>query len=398
MIDPGTLLLVVVAIGASFFAAWTIGAGSSGSTPFAPAVGANAITTLRAAFIVGILGFIGAVLQGAAVTETVGAGLIDDVTLSPLASALALTIAATYIAAGVFAGYPIATAFAITGSVVGVGLSMGGSPAWDTYTTIGLYWLVTPIVVAPPAYVVTKLLRGDAVSERLVVSALAFAVGLVVAHMEFLFLGPPGEQTSIAVAAADSIPGPPIVGITGSTIAIAGLITWLTDRSVVRDPVRAQQRFLVALGGLVAFTAGAGKVGLAVGPLLPLAEGSLPIPAIWPVLVFGGAGILIGSWMAAPRMIKALSQDYSSLGPRRATAVLVPSFVIAQAGIVLGVPMAFNQIFISAMAGVGYAVGGDTVSERKLVVTALAWIGSLIFGLIVGYGLYSIVSAVSGVA
>ncbi len=397
MVDLGTATLAVVAIGASLFAAWSIGAGSSGSTPFAPAVGANAITTLRAAFVVGILGFVGAVLQGAAVTETVGEGLVVGVTLSPLASAIALSIAATYIAAGVFAGYPIATAFAITGSVVGVGLAMGGAPAWDTYVTIVLYWLLTPIVVAPPAYAMTKVLRGETVPNRRVVPALAAIVGLIVANMEFLVLGPPGEQASLAGTIAAELPGSAVFGTIVATLAVAGLLASVSRRSIDRDAVRAQRRFLLALGALVAFTAGGGKVGLAVGPLLPLAEGALPFAAIVPVLLLGGVGILLGSWMAAPRMIKALAQDYSELGPNRATAVLVPSFIIAQIGIFLGVPMSFNQIFIAAMAGVGYATGSDTVSERKLVITAIAWIGSLVFGLIVGYGVYAAVTMVTGV-
>jgi PiT family inorganic phosphate transporter len=56
------LLLSVVAGLASLFMAWTIGAGSAGSTPFAPAVGARAIPVMRAAFLVGILAFAGAIV------------------------------------------------------------------------------------------------------------------------------------------------------------------------------------------------------------------------------------------------------------------------------------------------------------------------------------------------
>ena len=59
-----SLATLVVAGLASFFMAWAIGAGSSGSTPFAPAVGANAISIMRAGFLVGLLGLAGAVLQG----------------------------------------------------------------------------------------------------------------------------------------------------------------------------------------------------------------------------------------------------------------------------------------------------------------------------------------------
>lgn len=115
----------MVAAVASLFMAWAIGAGSSGSTPFAPAVGANAITVMRAGFVVGILGLAGAVFQGANVSEAVGGDLIVGMPLSPLAATIALSTAALLVAAGVFAGYPIATAFTVTGAVVGTGLAMG---------------------------------------------------------------------------------------------------------------------------------------------------------------------------------------------------------------------------------------------------------------------------------
>ena len=389
MVDPGTAVLLVVAISASFFAAWTIGAGSSGSTPFAPAVGANAISTMQAAFIVGLLAFAGAVLQGAAITETIGAGLIEGETLTPLAAVVALVIASVYIAAGVFRGYPIATAFAITGSIVGVGLAMGGDPAWDTYAELVLYWLLTPVLVAPPVYVLTKLLRGDRFPDRLLVPVLAASVGAVVANMEFLVLGPPGEEASIATVLGSALPIPLLAGIVVVTMGLAAATGAVVRRDTLGDPVGAQRRFLLALGGLMAFTAGAGKVGLAVGPLLPLLEGVSGSVSILPVLVFGGIGMLFGTWMAAPRMIKALTQDYSMLGPRRSIAILIPSFVIAQVGVFLGLPMSFNQIFISAIAATGYAVGAKSVSERKLIITAAAWVGSIFFGLGIGFGAFT---------
>lgn len=393
--DAGTVVLIVVALAASFFAAWTIGAGSSGSTPFAPAVGANAITTMRAAFLVGVLAFAGAVLQGAAITETIGEGLIEGVTLSPLAAAVALVIASVYIAAGVFEGYPIATAFAITGSIVGVGLAMGGDPAWGTYAELVAYWLVTPVAVAPPVYAITKLLRSDAYRESVTVALLAGAVGAVVANMEFLLLGPPGEQASVATAVGGVVPGPALVGRLVITVVIATAVGWIVYRDADADSVRAQRRLLLGLGALMAFTAGGGKVGLAVGPLLPLAETMTTSNPITPVLLFGGVGMLLGTWMAATRMIKALTQDYSMLGPRRAIAIFIPSFVIAQVGIALGLPMSFNQIFIASIAGTGYAVGSKTVSERKFLVTAVAWVGSIAFGLAVGYGVYAGISGVT---
>jgi len=46
--------LVGVAVLTCLFMAWVLGANSN-SPPFAPAIGANAISTMQAAFLIGIL-------------------------------------------------------------------------------------------------------------------------------------------------------------------------------------------------------------------------------------------------------------------------------------------------------------------------------------------------------
>jgi PiT family inorganic phosphate transporter len=92
-------------------------------------------------------------------------------------------------------------------------------------------------------------------------------------------------------------------------------------------------------------------------------------------------------------MIKALAQDYSSLGPRRSIAALIPSFVIAQAAVFLGVPVSFNEVIVSAIVGSGYAAGGAGVSGRKMAYTVLAWVGSLALAGGVSYGAFLAVSS-----
>jgi PiT family inorganic phosphate transporter len=92
-------------------------------------------------------------------------------------------------------------------------------------------------------------------------------------------------------------------------------------------------------------------------------------------------------------MIKALAQDYSSLGPRRSIAALIPSFAIAQVAVFLGVPVSFNEIIVSAIIGSGYAAQNTGVSRKKMVFTVLAWVGSLALALGVGYGLFFAVSS-----
>jgi PiT family inorganic phosphate transporter len=88
-------------------------------------------------------------------------------------------------------------------------------------------------------------------------------------------------------------------------------------------------------------------------------------------------------------MIKALAQDYSSLGPLRSIAALIPSFVIAQTAVAFGIPVSFNEIVVSAIIGAGYAASDAGVSRKKIIYTVLAWIGSLAGALAFSYGAYA---------
>ncbi|RZH68865.1 inorganic phosphate transporter [Natrinema altunense] len=395
MVDIATFGTFAVAAVASLFMAWAIGAGSSGSTPFAPAVGANAISVMRAGFLVGLLGFAGAVLQGANVSEAVGTELIaGDVTLSSVAATLALLIAAGLVAIGIFTGYPIATAFTVTGAVIGTGLAMGGDPAWAKYTEIATLWVLTPFVGGSIAYAVARALRAEVIAEESLIIVLAAIVGAIVANIEFAILGSSaGGGASIAQASSTSLPGPAVAGTALATLAIAALWAVAIGVDLRNGTERGERHFLLILGGLVAFSAGGSQVGLAIGPLIPL-SGDLDLPLL-AMLVGGGFGLLIGSWTGAPRMIKAISQDYSSLGPRRSIAALIPSFIIAQAAVFYGIPVSFNEIIVSAIIGSGYAAAGagGGVSARKMGVTVLAWVGSLAGAVTVSFIGYTAVAA-----
>ncbi|TQQ80850.1 inorganic phosphate transporter [Halonotius terrestris] len=392
MVGTETLLLFVVASAASLFMAWSIGAGSSGSTPFAPAVGANAISVMRAGLIVGVLGFLGAVLQGANVTEAVGTELIIGEPLTAGAAIVGLLTAAALVAVGVFAGYPIATSFTVTGAVVGVGLAMGGAPAWAKYIEIVTLWTLIPFVGGGVAFGIARLLRGDRFHEDYLIALLGGVIGVLVVTIDFALLGPGDGSGSIAGSLGPSLPLPPVGGVATGVVVVtllagvaATAVLWAALR---QDRATGQRRFLLVLGGLVAFSAGGSQVGLAIGPLVPLLGSGINIP-LWAVLVGGGFGLLVGSWTGAPRMIKAISQDYSSLGPRRSIAALIPSFAIAQVAVAFGIPVSFNEIIVSAIVGSGYAAGNAGVSRGKMGYTVLAWIASLVGSFVIGYGVYS---------
>jgi len=395
MVALETLSTFLIAAAASLFMAWAIGAGSSGSTPFAPAVGANAISVMRAGLIVGVLGFLGAVFQGANVTEAVGTELVIGEPLTATAAIVGLITAAVLVAIGVFAGYPIATAFTVTGAIVGVGLAMGGTPAWPKYAESSTLWVLTPFVGGGIAYGIARLLRGDRFHEDYLIAALGGVIGFIIANVGFAFLGPPDGAGSIAGTLGAGLL-PTVGGVDGGRLAVglgvallSTAVLWLALR---RDRTAGQRRFLLVLGGLVAFSAGGSQVGLAIGPLIPLLGAiEIPLPA---VLAGGGFGLLLGSWTGAPRMIKALAQDYSALGPRRSIAALIPSFAIAQTAVAFGIPVSFNEIIVSAIVGSGYAAGNAGVSREKMVYTVLAWVGSLVLSFVLAYGIFFLITMV----
>jgi PiT family inorganic phosphate transporter len=232
------------------------------------------------------------------------------------------------------------------------------------------------------------MLTGESLPERPLTAGLAGLVGAILANVGFALLGSAGEQASVASVLGSGLgvggAGPPAV-----SLAIAALVAIAVYADLGRDREGAQRRFLLAMGGLVAFSAGGSQVGLAIGPLVPIfTEVGVPV---WALLVGGGVGLLAGSWTGAPRMIKAISQDYASMGPRRSISALIPSFAIAQTAVAFGIPVSFNEIIVSAIVGAGYAAGDAGVSREKMGYTVLAWIGSLVGAFALGYGVYSAV-------
>jgi phosphate/sulfate permease len=395
--DP-FLLIVAVAVIASLSIAWALGA-SSNSPPFAPAVGANAVPTMRAAFLVGTFAALGAIAQGGSISETVGNDLISGVSITPLAATAGLPTAAAFIAVGVRTGYPIPAAFAITGAVIGAGLSLGGNPAIGTYQRLAAFWVAVPFVSVSIAYGTATLLRREDVPEELGVPLLAGIVGFVLANVQLaVFPAASGGTLAGFVAALFGLEitlfdSYTLLALVAS-LAFGTLVFYAMYRSMLRSVKGGIRQFLIGLGAVVAFSSGGIQVGLATGPLEPLFD-SLGTPGFL-LLLLGSIGILLGAWMGSPRLLQAVSRENSQLGVRRSIAALVPGFIITQVAIALGIPISFNNIIISSVIGSGLVVGSAGVSGRKIGVTVAAWLVTLVASAGVAFGLYRALALVSG--
>ncbi|SEQ79873.1 inorganic phosphate transporter [Natrinema salaciae] len=401
MVALSFAVLVGAAILTSLFMAWVLGANSN-SPPFAPAIGANAISTMQAAFVIGLLAAAGALMQGGSISETVGADLIDGVTITPLAATAGLLTAAGFMAIGIYTRYPIPAAFATTGAMVGVGLSLGGDPAMATYRRLGTFWLLVPIMSGGLAYATATILRRDDVPETVGVPLLAGVVGAILANVRLGAIpDPDADQGTLARFVSQLVGGGPTVvsGVDLGTVLVtigAGLVAFYWVRERVRVSVeRGIRSFLLVLGGIVAFSSGGSQVGLATGPLENLFRVELGLPGTL-LLAIGATGILAGAWMGAPRLLQATSREYAQLGVRRSIAALVPGFIIAQLAIALGIPISLNNIVLSGVIGGGLAGGSAGVSRRKVGVTIAFWLLTLGSSVVVSYGLYRLFATVAG--
>jgi Phosphate/sulphate permeases len=393
----GFWALIIVATLTSFATAWAVGANSN-SPPFAPAIGANAVSTMRAAFLIGVLAALGALTQGGAISETVGAALIDNVQITSLAATAGLLTATGFMAFGVYTGYPVPAAFATTGAMVGVGLSLGGDPAIDTYRRITIFWALVPVVSGGLAYLTATILRREDIPETVGVPLLAAIVGGIIANIQLSVIPSPAgqSQSSIAEVVSRQVESPAI-GTLDTVVVIVTLAVAAVSFQFIRRRTQASvdsgiRTFLILLGSVVAFSSGGSQVGLATGPLENLYRIELGLPSIL-LLALGATGILAGAWMGAPKLLQATSREYAQLGVRRSIAALVPGFIIAQLAITLGIPISFNNIIISGVIGGGLAGGSAGVSRRKIGVTIAFWLITLVSSVGIGFGLYKVLAA-----
>jgi phosphate/sulfate permease len=294
---------------------------------------------------------------------------------------------------GVYTGYPVPAAFATTGAMVGVGLSLGGSPAVDTYRRIATFWVLVPPVSGGLAYLTATVLRRDDIPETVGVPLLAGVVGGIVANIQLSVIpSPPGATQSSLAGFVSRLVGSPAVGGVDLGVVVVTLLMAAGSFQVIRRQTqesvdRGIKTFLVVLGSVVAFSSGGSQVGLATGPLENLYRAELGLPGIV-LLAVGATGILGGAWMGAPRLLQATSREYAQLGIRRSIAALVPGFIIAQTAIALGIPISFNNIIISGVIGGGLAGGSAGVSRKKIGVTLVFWVLTLVTSVGIGFGVY----------
>ncbi len=147
--------MILLFLTSGLFLGWSLGANDA-SNIFGAAVGSKMVTFRRAAIIASIFVILGAVIQGAGASQTLGE--LGTVNAVGGAFTVALAAAITVYMMTKFA-LPVSTTQAIVGAIIGWNLFTGNSTDSETLSQIVVTWISGPIIGAVFAILLYILLK-----------------------------------------------------------------------------------------------------------------------------------------------------------------------------------------------------------------------------------------------
>ena len=441
-------LVLIAAMVIAAYMAWNIGANDVANA-MGTSVGSGALTLKRAILVAAIFEFLGAVLFGSHVTDTIRKGVLDfgdgdfgyDLSQKLMYGFMAaLLAAAIWLTVATKMGLPVSTTHSIVGGVIGVGLFIQPSSVnWGKVSEIVLSWVISPLLGAILAflsfYAIKKLIMEHEYPlqrTKLLAPVLAFPTFFVLGlALQFKALKGffknldsrgiidsanwlPAKENGSFNPMADSawIPLNSIfVAIAIGTVASVVMAAAIRRYQFKEEGYAGMERVFIWLQIItacyVAFAHGANDVANAIGPMAAIwdistsTDGTLSKDGVevpLGLLLLGGIGITIGVATWGYKVMDTIGTKITHITPSRgfaaefgaATTVLIFSMPF------LAVPISTTHTLVGAVVGVGLAGGASAVDFRVFAKIAGSWVVSLPFAGIGAVILY-ILFAGSGV-
>jgi len=155
---------IAAGIAVAVFLAWNNGSNNAANM-IGTAVGAGVISLRKALAISALATFVGALLLGKYVTNTVMRGIINIGAVSSETVAIAmisvLVAASIWTLVSSFIKVPMSVHACVLGGLIGVGLAMGSNVVnWGTLARIFISWLFVPFAAAGLAVGIEKCVEG----------------------------------------------------------------------------------------------------------------------------------------------------------------------------------------------------------------------------------------------
>jgi PiT family inorganic phosphate transporter len=378
------------------FMAWGIGANDVANA-MATSVGSKALTIKQAILVAAVFEFLGAVLAGGEVTDTVRKSIVDVDLLSGTPKLLVYGMLAALLSAGTWLliasrnGWPVSTTHTIVGAIVGFAAAGIGVDAvqWGEVVNIVMSWVASPLTAGFIAYflylsVQHLILRHEDPVERarryvpIYIFLAAFTVTLVTILKGLKHVGLDLDQTdSYWLAFAFAI----LIALIGS---------YFIRR--IKPNLKAEKKehfhtverifgvLMIITACALAFAHGSNDVANAIGPLSAVitvaqtgvisAKSTVPI---W-VLVLGGGGIVVGLATYGRHVIATVGNKITQLTPSRgfAAGVAASTTIVIASG--TGMPISTTHTLVGAVLGVGLARGIEAIDLRVVARILVSWV------------------------
>jgi len=390
--------LVYIGLAAAFglFMAWGIGANDVANA-MATSVGSKALTIKQAIFVAAIFEFLGAVLAGGEVTDTVRKGIVDTGLLENTPKLLVYGMLAALLSAGTWLliasrnGWPVSTTHSIVGAIVGfsaVGIGVD-AVQWGKVGEIVMSWVISPLTAGFIAYLIYQSVQRLILRQE---DPLEKAKRYVPVYIFF---------AAFTITLVTILKGLKHVGLTISlrdayllAIAIAvgiALVGALAIRRIQPDKKADKKAhfytvervfgvLMIVTACGMAFAHGSNDVANAIGPVAAVigiatngsiaAKSALPI---W-VLVLGGIGIVIGLATFGRHVIATVGKKITQLTPSRgfAAELAAATTIVIASG--TGMPVSTTHTLVGAVLGVGIARGIEAIDLRVVARIFVSWV------------------------
>lgn len=145
----------------------------------------------------------------------------------------------------------------------------------------------------------------------------------------------------------------------------------------------------------VAFAHGSNDVGNAIGPFAAIysiyqnrGSSSRSRVPTW-ILVFGGAGIVIGLGTYSYSILRVIGIKLIKITPSRGFCLELSAAIIDVLGSYFGIPLSSTHCIVGATIGVGLLEGGKGVNWRMFIKTFLGWIATIIVCALLAAGIFA---------
>jgi PiT family inorganic phosphate transporter len=391
------LALVIGALAAGFYMAWTIGANDVANS-MGTSVGSGAVTLKQAVVIAGVFEFAGAVLVGSHVSETIKGGIISaeafpDPMIYAIAMLACLIAATLWVFVATYFSLPISTTHAIVGAVLGVGLLISPSLLdFSVVQNIMLSWLFSPLLGALLSFIIFKFVVRSIFSKHDPISSLRqIGPALVFVNVFFITLSIIYKGLSklgLDFNALEAIEISAALGIVAALISMYAFYQMETG-AIRTDKVRYARiekvfGFLQVMTACsVAFAHGANDVANAIGPLAAVVNtvhygavnSTTQIPIF--ILLIGGVGIVIGISTWGYKVIETVGRRITEITPSRGFSAELGTTLTVLLCSKIGLPISTTQVLIGSVMGVGFARGIAAIDFGIIRRIIISWMLTL---------------------